>query len=127
MGDSMVPLNCSLRERDAIRVLYSKHTGEWQVTQKFAVSHDNIAAYTTYGTNRANAYHILEDSLNLRSRADFVGQKRIAAVKNMGNGSQLMGLERNTGIDAGKHDMASVILTGPDAVHSIIIICDRRL
>ena len=59
-------LNTPERLRDAIRVLYSKHTGEWQVTQKFAVSHDNIAAYTTYGTNRANAYHILEDSLNLR-------------------------------------------------------------
>ena len=34
--------------------------------RKNAVSYNNIAAYTTYGTERANAYRILEDSLNLR-------------------------------------------------------------
>ena len=30
------------------------------------MGYNNVAAYTTYGTNRANAYKILEDSLNLR-------------------------------------------------------------
>ena len=33
---------------------------------KSSVSQNNVAAYTTYGTSRANAYKILEDSLNLR-------------------------------------------------------------
>ena len=55
------------RQRGTIRVLYSKHTSEWQVTNKYAISLDNVAAYTTYGTDRANAYKILEDSLNLRN------------------------------------------------------------
>ena len=55
------------RLRDSIHVLYSRHTGEWQVTQKSAVPRNNVAAYTTYGTDRVNAYKILEDSLNLRN------------------------------------------------------------
>ena len=33
---------------------------------KSSVSYNDVAAYTTYGTSRANAYKILEDSLNLR-------------------------------------------------------------
>ena len=36
------------------------------MTGKNSVGYNNVAAYTTYGTNRANAYKILEDSLNLR-------------------------------------------------------------
>ena len=36
------------------------------ITGKSSVSENNVAAYTTYGTSRANAYKILEDSLNLR-------------------------------------------------------------
>ena len=49
-----------------IEVNYSSFTAEWNITGKNAVSYNNIAAYTTYGTERANAYRILEDSLNLR-------------------------------------------------------------
>ena len=49
-----------------IEVNYTPFTAEWQVTGKSSVSQNNVAAYTTYGTSRANAYKILEDSLNLR-------------------------------------------------------------
>ena len=49
-----------------IEVNYSSFTAEWQVTGKSTISHNDVAAYTTYGTSRANAYKILEDSLNLR-------------------------------------------------------------
>ncbi|MGN9097597.1 LPD11 domain-containing protein [Flintibacter porci] len=50
----------------SIEVHYSAYTAEWQITGKNAVSDTNVAAYITYGTSRANAYRILEDSLNLR-------------------------------------------------------------
>lgn len=49
-----------------IEVNYSSFTAEWQITGKSAVSYNDVAAYTTFGTSRANAYKILEDSLNLR-------------------------------------------------------------
>ena len=49
-----------------IEVNYSSFTAEWQITGKSTISHNDVAAYTTYGTSRANAYKILEDSLNLR-------------------------------------------------------------
>ena len=50
----------------SIEVRYSAFTAEWQISGKNAVGQRDVAAYTTYGTNRANAYKILEDSLNLR-------------------------------------------------------------
>ena len=49
-----------------IEVHYTPFTAEWQITGKNSVSENNVAAYATYGTKRANAYKILEDSLNLR-------------------------------------------------------------
>ena len=52
--------------QDVIEVKYVPYTAEWQVTGKNSVGYNNVAAYTTFGTNRANAYKILEDSLNLR-------------------------------------------------------------
>ena len=52
--------------RGTIDVNYAAFTAEWQITGKTSISYNNIAAYTTYGTDRANAYRILEDSLNLR-------------------------------------------------------------
>jgi N12 class adenine-specific DNA methylase/adenine-specific DNA methylase len=52
--------------RDGIRVNYSSFTAEWSVSNKSSVGYNNVAAYVTYGTDRANAYRILEDSLNLR-------------------------------------------------------------
>lgn len=50
----------------SIEVHYSPITAEWQISGKSAVSRNNVAAYTTYGTERANAYRILEETLNLK-------------------------------------------------------------
>jgi len=52
--------------RDSIQVNYSQHTADWNITGKRIVSYNNVAAYATYGTERASAYSILEESLNLR-------------------------------------------------------------
>ena len=41
-------------------------TAEWQITGKSTPSRNDVHAYMTYGTSRANAYRILEDTLNLR-------------------------------------------------------------
>jgi N12 class adenine-specific DNA methylase len=49
--------------RDRIHVLHSKATGEWNITNKNADS-SNVKSFTTYGTKRVNAYHILEQTLN---------------------------------------------------------------
>ena len=49
-----------------IQVHYSPITAEWQIEGKSSISYNNIAAYTTYGTDRASAYRLLEDALNLR-------------------------------------------------------------
>ena len=48
------------------QVNYSPHTAEWFISSKTRVSTNDVAAYSTYGTTFANAYKILEDSLNLR-------------------------------------------------------------
>jgi len=53
-------------QRRVIEVHFSAHTAEWRINGKNVVSRTNVAAYTTYGTDRANAYKILEDTLNLR-------------------------------------------------------------
>ena len=50
----------------SIEVHYTPLTAEWQISGKNVVGQNNVAAYSTYGTGRANAYKILEDSLNLR-------------------------------------------------------------
>ena len=52
--------------RRMIQVEYSPVTAEWHITGKSAPRGSDVAAYTTYGTLRANAYEILEDTLNLR-------------------------------------------------------------
>ncbi len=49
-----------------LEVNYSKHTAAWNISGKGRVSSNDIAATSTYGTRRMNAYDILEDSLNLR-------------------------------------------------------------
>ena len=50
---------------DSIRVDFSERTSEWHVSNKSSVGYD-INADVTFGTDRANAYKILEDTLNLR-------------------------------------------------------------
>ena len=49
-----------------VQVKYSEVNGEWRITGKNADSPRNAFAYATFGTIRANAYKILEDSLNLK-------------------------------------------------------------
>ena len=51
---------------DTIQVQYSSYTAAWNITNKTKIYYDDVAAYSTYGTDRASAYDILEDSLNLR-------------------------------------------------------------
>ena len=51
--------------RRKIGLEYSEFTAEWNISGK-SVDSGNINAYCTYGTDRANAYKILEDTLNLR-------------------------------------------------------------
>ena len=53
-------------QKEKIHVNFSEYTGEWNITGKNTVSGYDVAANTTYGTDRLNAYHILEDTLNLR-------------------------------------------------------------
>ena len=53
-------------QRGKTHVNFSEYTGEWNITGKNTVSGFDVAANTTYGTDRLNAYHILEDTLNLR-------------------------------------------------------------
>ncbi|MDR2043322.1 MAG: DEAD/DEAH box helicase family protein [Clostridium sp.] len=48
-----------------VKVHYSHHTGEWNVTEK-TYDRSNIHTFNTYGTQRINAYQIIEQSLNLR-------------------------------------------------------------
>ena len=52
--------------RHRIQVQFSPLTAEWQISGKSMPNAYDVAAYTTYGTSRANAYRILEDTLNLR-------------------------------------------------------------
>jgi len=56
--------------RDRVKVLYIPLTGVWNVTNK-SYTGGNIKATVTYGTQRANFYHILEESLNLRDARIF--------------------------------------------------------
>lgn len=52
--------------RRSIEVKYSEMTAEWRITGKSSPSYNDVAAYVTYGTDRANAYRILEETLNLK-------------------------------------------------------------
>lgn len=49
-----------------IQVNFSSATAEWRITGKSAPGIHDVNAYVTYGTNRANAYKILEETLNLK-------------------------------------------------------------
>ena len=81
-----------------IKVHFSKYTGEWQVEGR-SLDKGNVKANNTYGTTRANAYRIIEDTLNLRDVRiyDYVededGKKK--AILN----------KKETAIAQGKQDM----------------------
>ena len=55
-----------IRYNNAITVRYSPYTSEWRISNKSSTGFGDIMATETYGTRRANAYKILEDTLNLR-------------------------------------------------------------
>ena len=55
-----------IRYNNAITIRYSPYTSEWRISNKSATGFGDIMATETYGTRRANAYKILEDTLNLR-------------------------------------------------------------
>ena len=52
--------------RRAVNVRYSPYTAEWRVEGKTATGRSDIISSETYGTSRANAYKILEETLNLK-------------------------------------------------------------
>ena len=52
--------------RHAVKVRYSPYTAEWRVDGKTATGRGDIISSETYGTSRANAYKILEETLNLK-------------------------------------------------------------
>ena len=52
--------------RYAVKVRYSPYTAEWRVEGKTATGRSDIISSETYGTSRANAYKILEETLNLK-------------------------------------------------------------
>ena len=52
--------------RHAVKVRYSQYTAEWRVEGKTATGRSDIISSETYGTSRANAYKILEETLNLK-------------------------------------------------------------
>ena len=52
--------------RRAVNVRYSPYTAEWRVEGKTATGRGDIISSETYGTSRANAYKIMEETLNLK-------------------------------------------------------------
>ena len=52
--------------RRSIEVKFSELTAEWRINGKSSPNYNDVAAYVTYGTERANAYRILEETLNLK-------------------------------------------------------------
>ena len=56
--------------RDRIKILRSEATGQWTITNK-SMDRNNIKALSTYGTNRLNAYQILEQTLNQKDARVF--------------------------------------------------------
>ncbi len=79
-------IGTSAYARDKIHVLYSPHSGEWNVTNK-SFDGSNIKAVTTYGTKRINAYHIFEQTLNQKD-------VRIYDTKIDANGNEVRALNK---------------------------------
>lgn len=55
-----------LQKKIIVNFFQNGNVADWFIANKNAIPDNNVMAYTTYGTGRANAYKILEDSLNLR-------------------------------------------------------------
>lgn len=81
-----------------IKVHFSKYTGEWQVEGR-SLDKGNVKANNTYGTTRASAYRIIEDSLNLRDvRLRLSGERGTERKKPFLN-------KKETAIAQGKQDL----------------------
>jgi len=63
-------LNSSSFGRQNTLIHYSELNGEWYIEGK-NIDRNNIKVISTYGTQRANAYRLLEDALNLRDTRIF--------------------------------------------------------
>ena len=63
-------LDSSFNARRFMSIHYSELTGDWNIGAKYN-DYDSVAVTSTYGTKRANAYHLLEDALNLRDTKIF--------------------------------------------------------
>ena len=59
-------LDLSVLERRPIQVEFSSFGAEWHISGKNSLSYNHVACNRTYGTDRANALSIIEDTLNLR-------------------------------------------------------------
>ena len=74
--------------RNIVKVNYAPATAEWFIDGKSGIPYNDVAAHTTYGTARASAYRILEDTLNLRdvrvydTVQDAEGREKRALNKN---------------------------------------------
>lgn len=62
---SLQPSKYRMRNNSAITVNYSPHTATWSISHKTADKY-NVTATTTFGTEKRNAYQLLEDALNLK-------------------------------------------------------------
>lgn len=90
-------LETPYRSRRKITVHFIPITAQWLITEK-SYDRANIKAYSTYGTKRINAYHIIEETLNLRN-------VRIFDYIDDGNGNEKAVLNKNeTAIAQGKQE-----------------------
>ena len=76
---------------------------------------------------QAFAFHGGGNHLKGFTRAHFVGQERVAAVKHMGNSVQLMFPQGNLRVNAAKGDVPPIILAGPDGVVELVIFVYQRV
>ena len=81
LGSTWIPVNyieefmyellgTSNYAKQDIKIHYSETTSDWNISHKSS-DRGNVKAYSAYGTNKANAYKIIEDSLNLRNTRIF--------------------------------------------------------
>ena len=63
-------IDASFYAKRDLKAHYSDVTGEWNIENK-SCDRNTIAVTSTYGTNRANAYKLIEDALNLRDTKIF--------------------------------------------------------
>ena len=77
--------------KSRIKILHSTATGEWNITNKSADS-GNVRAFSTYGTKRINAYHILEQIATTKE-PDLTGADLDARVRTISGSARSMGLE----------------------------------